>query len=369
MEERRRRAVDRAPTSARAVTEDLDGRARQEPHLARRPLQRRRHRRRSTRRSINGDEFTLTGAGSESLIATAGNAATRVGDNIWRYTFNGQLGTGKVTVNFLANTWRTAEGNQGTAGSGQFARHHAGASRSSSSSRAASSSRSRTSKLMEAKADVTLEIDRARNAFRLNFNGRCGSSASAPSAPPPAGSCSRRPQRRRHAARFWGVATIETNFSRARAVRHLPVRQGHAADQPHGRDADRDADAAGPRPGRRATSTAPSRCARTPSASRSSASSSCARRAWTPTCSRPRAGSRSTSARRSSSSTSPPRCPSATATRSSTTARRPACSIIQTGVDAGPQRRRRGHAHRQPLRRHRPARTSARCSRSTARSR
>ena len=44
--------------------------------------------------------------------------------------------------------------------------------------------------LMELKADVTLEIDTARKVFTLTFDGQLSSSSSAPSARPPAASCS-----------------------------------------------------------------------------------------------------------------------------------------------------------------------------------
>ena len=46
---------------------------------------------------------------------------------------------------------------------------------------------------------------------------------------------------------FWGVATLETNFTELEQYGHLPVRQGHLPDQHHRRDQDRDDHAQGHR--------------------------------------------------------------------------------------------------------------------------
>ena len=73
--------------------------------------------------TITGNEFTLTGADSQNLIALG---VTRINATTFRYLFGGALGTGKVTASFLAGGWADSEGNLGTAEDDAVRGHHAG---------------------------------------------------------------------------------------------------------------------------------------------------------------------------------------------------------------------------------------------------
>src|SRR5204862_913784 len=119
--------------------------------------------------TINGDEFTLTGADGENLVF---DKALQVNDVTFRYSFNGQFNTGPLTVQFVAGAWADTEGNAGTARtekiqivstakvffielSGGITLQAAGLIQEP---------------LMEAKAQATLEIDAARKVFTLSFS-------------------------------------------------------------------------------------------------------------------------------------------------------------------------------------------------------
>ena len=132
---------------------------------------------------------------------------------------------------------------------------------------------------MEVKAKVTLEIDAARHAFRLSFSGQLkliklgtvGATAGRfvletgdAINPNP---------------RFWGVATIETNFSALEPYGIFLFAKGTLQINTTDQTQDRDADAARASATAARTSRARSCCGRRASRSSWSASCGCARRA------------------------------------------------------------------------------------------
>ena len=207
---------------------------------------------------------------------------------------------------------------------------------------------------MEAKATVTLEIDTARNAFRLNFNGPLWLISLGTVGATAGRFVLETPQNGRRLGALLGRRHDRDELLRARAVRHLPVRQGHAADQPHGRDADRDADAAGPRRGRRG-----------PQPHLHAAPVLVRPRGRRPAQAAP-AGPGRRPARRAGRLLDQHQPGEVRALRHRLAVlrlRRRAAQLRRGHRPADhpdrrharPQRGRRGHAHRQPLRRHRPA--------------
>ena len=157
-------------------------------------------------------EFTLTGASSENLVA---NGVVQLSATTFRYLFTGQLDTGTVNVSFVAGSWGDTEGNAGVASTQSF--------------KVITQSSSFFIELsggiildvggflgepvMELKAAVTLEIDPARKVFELSFSGQLkiiklgtvGATAGR-FVLDMSNTLSNTPQ-------FWGVATLETNFS------------------------------------------------------------------------------------------------------------------------------------------------------------
>ena len=67
--------------------------------------------------TLNGDEFTLTGANGENVIVskTPSQPGALAGTNTWRYTFTGQFDTGKLSLNFKAGSWADTGGTTGGA--------------------------------------------------------------------------------------------------------------------------------------------------------------------------------------------------------------------------------------------------------------
>ncbi|HEX6130266.1 MAG TPA: hypothetical protein VF044_00950, partial [Actinomycetota bacterium] len=162
--------------------------------------------------TIDGDELTLSGAGTESLTITS---ITKIGDRTWRYVFDGLLGTGKVTVAFAQGGWEDTAGNAGGAGTAQFAViTQAQSFFIELSGGVILQAAGLTSEpLLEAKAEVVLEIDSARGVFVLTFVGQLkliglgtvGATAGRFVLDTSDG-LGVVPQ-------FWGVATLETNFA------------------------------------------------------------------------------------------------------------------------------------------------------------
>ena len=89
--------------------------------------------------SVNGNEFTLTGAGTENLVALG--SPMRVDATTWRYLYNGNPSTGKVTVSFAAGGWNDTAGQLRRGRRRSSSASSRRRSRSSSSCPAGSSSR------------------------------------------------------------------------------------------------------------------------------------------------------------------------------------------------------------------------------------
>ena len=161
-----------------------------------------------------GAEFTLSGAGAESLTTNA--VSLRTGST-YRYAMSGNVGAGTVTVAFLAGSWTDSDGNGVAASSSTFQTIVRGTSFyiELSGGITLSAFGLLDEPLLDLAGTITLEIDPARKLFILTFNaqlkiiklGTVGATAgrfvldmgtsSGLSVVPS----------------FWGVATLETNFS------------------------------------------------------------------------------------------------------------------------------------------------------------
>ena len=265
--------------------------------------------------TIDGDELTLAGAGSEALVFSS---ATRIDATTWRYAFTGKVSTGTITATFVAGEWSDSDGNLGTASTGSFKTIAQAQSFfiELSGGIILEAAGLTSEPLLELKAEVLLEIDTNRKVFTLTFSGQLEDHQARHRRR------DGRPLRPRHGRRLQLRAAVlgrrdaGDELLGARAVRDLPVRQGHAADQHDDGDEDRDADAQGPRPerlGHHAHVHAAAAVVRA-RGRRPGARPPAGRRA--PTWCASRAASSSASTRRSSRSTPPRSCPSAWATRS-----------------------------------------------------
>ena len=163
--------------------------------------------------SIDGDEFTLTGANGENV--TLRGPPTRQGDtNVFRYEFDGSFDAGLLTIHFVAGSWRDSQGNLGLAGT-QTVRIITQASEFYIDLSGGIELRAADlldEPLMSVKAHVLLEIDPTRNVIKLSFDGQLSIykigtvGATAGKFVLDLGNgLSAVPQ-------FWGVATLETNF-------------------------------------------------------------------------------------------------------------------------------------------------------------
>src|SRR5262249_52243647 len=163
-----------------------------------------------------GQEFALTGAAGENIVVNGvpTQPGALAGTNTFRYSFAGQFDTGKLTVTFLAGSWRDDAGNGGV-GSAQAvavitqARSFFIELSGGVELRLADLL---DQPLMKADAKVTLEIDSARHVITLSFSGQL-SIYKLGTVGATAGrfildlsyTLSDSPQ-------FWGVATLQTNF-------------------------------------------------------------------------------------------------------------------------------------------------------------
>ena len=159
-----------------------------------------------------GAEFTLTGAGTENLVT---DTVLQVNKTTFRYLFRGQVDTGTVTVAFLAGTWTDTAGNSVIGSSDVF--HLITQSESYfielSGGVQLNALGFLDEPLLELKAEVILELDFDRDVFTLDFNGQLkiiklgtvGSTAGR-FVLDTSNTLSDSPQ-------FWGVATLETNFT------------------------------------------------------------------------------------------------------------------------------------------------------------
>ncbi|HEY6226375.1 MAG TPA: hypothetical protein VI282_04555, partial [Verrucomicrobiae bacterium] len=169
----------------------------------------------------SGAEFTLTGANGENVVING--TPEDIGNNTFRYTFSGTFDTGKLTVHFIANSWRDKSatgdasdpGNGGAASQDQFGLITQAPAFFIELSGGIELRLADLldEPLMSVKATVSLDIDNARHVFILQFSGqltiyKLGTVGAT------AGrfvldmsyTLSDQPL-------FWGVATLETNFS------------------------------------------------------------------------------------------------------------------------------------------------------------
>ena len=163
-----------------------------------------------------GQEFILSGANGENVLVngTPTQPGTLSGTNTFRYSYNGLLDSGKLTVKFVQGSWKDTGGNNGaestaavkiiTQASTFFIELSGGIEL-----RAADFL---DEPLISLTAKVTLDIDYVRTVFTLDFSGQLkiykigtvGASAGR-FILDMSGTISKVPQ-------FWGVATLETNF-------------------------------------------------------------------------------------------------------------------------------------------------------------
>ncbi|MDG1088391.1 MAG: hypothetical protein P8P20_11670, partial [Acidimicrobiales bacterium] len=134
--------------------------------------------------SIDGDEFTLSGADSQNLFV---DDVELVEGTTYRYTFGGgQFDTGELTINFVEGSWNDCRNVEQADGSTTCVAVNSGAASTAhimiiteadsffielSGGIILDSAGLFDEPLFEVKAEATIEIDRARNVFSLSFNG------------------------------------------------------------------------------------------------------------------------------------------------------------------------------------------------------
>ncbi len=162
--------------------------------------------------SINGNEVTFAGAGSELLVFSS---ATRIDATTWRFAYTKKVSTGTITATFVAGAWNDSDGNLGTASTSSFKTIEQAQSFfiELSGGIILEAAGLTSEPLLELKAEVLLEINTARKLFTLTFSGQLKiiklgtvGATSGRFVLDMGGGLSAAPQ-------FWGVATLETNFS------------------------------------------------------------------------------------------------------------------------------------------------------------
>ncbi len=196
--------------------------------------------------TVDGNEFTLSGADAQNLLY---DGRSQIDATTFRYLYRGQLGVGKVTATFVAGAWADSAGNTGEAATRQFAVITQAQSFfiELSGGIILQAGDFLSEPLMELKAEVVLEIDTARKIFTLTFNGqlkliKLGTVGSTVGQVRP-----RHEQHAQQRAAVLGRRHARDELLGARAVRDLPLRQGHAPDQHDGVHEDRDDHAEGDR--------------------------------------------------------------------------------------------------------------------------
>ncbi len=165
--------------------------------------------------SIVNAPFTLTGANGENITVNPNPTLVAGTTSTYRYTFTGSWDTGTVTVNFIAGAWKDSAGNRGMASTETFTiiTNAQAFFINISGAIILNAAGLTSSPLMEVQAQAQLEIDTVRSVFTLTFSGQMsiyklgtvGSTAGIfiLDTNPQDGS----------APLFWGVATVQTNFS------------------------------------------------------------------------------------------------------------------------------------------------------------
>src|SRR4051794_1362516 len=162
--------------------------------------------------TVTGNEITLTGAGAEALTS---NGVVQVDDTTFRYLYGGQLTPGTVNVAFVAGGWSDTDHNASVADASSFRLITPAQSFyiEISGGITLSALGLLDEPLVDLKAEVTLEIDTNRGLFTLTFDGQLSiiklgtvGSTSGRFVLDTGNGLSTVPQ-------FWGVATLETNFS------------------------------------------------------------------------------------------------------------------------------------------------------------
>ena len=157
-------------------------------------------------------EFTLSGAGAQGLTFVT---VMQVNATTFRYLFTGTLTPGTVNVTFRAGSWWDSEGNRAAGGTSSFRLITQGTSffiELSGGIRLEAAGLT-SEPLIDLKAEVVLEIDTARKLFTLTFAGQLSiyklgtvGATSGRFVLDMGDGLSSVPQ-------FWGVATLETNFT------------------------------------------------------------------------------------------------------------------------------------------------------------
>ncbi|MFL2871082.1 MAG: calcium-binding protein, partial [Pirellulaceae bacterium] len=186
-----------------------------------------------------GDEFTLAGAGGENAelsgtpdvyyrtgtgddyVEATGNiseivtAIENADSVVFRYSYNNSLDAGMLNVNFVAGSWEDAAGNEGSAGTKQIALITQAENFfiEVSGGIELNAADLFDEPLMSVTAEVSLEMDFARKVFQMEFSGemqiiKLGN----------VGATAGRfvldsSDENSSIPKFWGVASLETNFS------------------------------------------------------------------------------------------------------------------------------------------------------------
>ena len=166
-----------------------------------------------------GSLLTLSGAGAEGLtfvgLQLVGNAPTAGAPARFRLVYSGTLSTGTVTATFRSGAWHDSAGNAAVTSASTFRLITRGSSFyiELSGGILLQAAGLTDEPLMDLRARVILEIDSARRVFTLTFDGQLSliklgtvGATSGRFVLDMGDPSSSAPQ-------FWGVATLETNFS------------------------------------------------------------------------------------------------------------------------------------------------------------
>ena len=162
--------------------------------------------------TIDGNEFFLSGAQSQNLVQ---NGIYYLGDNTYRYLYEGQLDTGVMEMNFIKGGWKDTAGNESVASTSaiKLVTNSESFFIEISGGMMLNSAGFGDEPIVELSSQIIMEFDKDRKVFSLDFNGelklyKLGSVGASAGrfVIDNSNTLSEVPQ-------IWGVATIETNFS------------------------------------------------------------------------------------------------------------------------------------------------------------
>ncbi len=165
--------------------------------------------------TISSGVLQLSGTGAENVtLGTPTQPGSLAGTNVYQVPFTGTFDVGDVTVTFVPGIWKDTAGN-GNAGSTQVFHIIADAANffiSISGEIELNATSLVSTPLMTVQADATLEIDNVRHVFTLSFSGQL-SIIELGTVGATSGQFILDTDNSTLVPQFWGVASLQTNFS------------------------------------------------------------------------------------------------------------------------------------------------------------